>query len=184
MDVAIAGGGDDLLDSGDTDNLIPSDIPAAGDPPLDPYPITVQDADGNDVPVVTTTGQYRYVGQLVVEFENGVDGQVLPDAPSVSLAIVDFLARGGDQYPFGDATFTNLGVTYQQALANYITDELGGVVTAAAYPEGGESRIVVTDKVPTPLPGPEPESIPEPGLIFGLLGATGLFGARRIKRQA
>ena len=36
-----------------------------------------------------------------------------------------------------------LGVTYQQALANYLQfpTGLGGVVTGADYPEGGEGRI-------------------------------------------
>ncbi|NEQ50802.1 MAG: PEP-CTERM sorting domain-containing protein [Leptolyngbya sp. SIO3F4] len=384
VDVAIAGGGDEILDSGDDSNLIPGDFAS------NTYPITVQDADGNDVPVVTTAGQYRYIGQLVVEFENGVatviepgtasdpvavigeidaatqsdvtdpvaaavavidnnviatsevgldgitdnirsretnlgnliadsflwqanevaadfglgdvdialangggirndsilpagdltegdtfdvlpftnflsvfedidgvtlknllenavsrivldangepqregdgtgrfaqvaglsieynpeltalaidvdgvfttegervinvtlddgtaiikDGQVLPDAPSVSLAIVDFLARGGDQYPFGDASFTNLGVTYQQALANYITDELGGTVAATDYPEGGEDRIVLTSALP--VEPPTSESVPEPGMVMGLVG-LGLFGARCLKHQA
>ncbi|MBX2864223.1 MAG: 5'-nucleotidase C-terminal domain-containing protein [Leptolyngbyaceae cyanobacterium MAG.088] len=395
VDVAIAGGGDELLDSGDTSNLIPGDTPSG------PYPTFVQDANGNDIPVVTTSGQYNYVGQLVVEFENGVatvidpgtvsdpiavdgnfvdaatvtavtdpvqasvdaleanviaqsevaldgernsirgeetnlgnliadsflwqanqlaadfglgevdialgngggirndsvipageitegdtfdilpfgnllsvfedidaanlkdilenavsrieldpttgetaptgdgtgrfaqiagfnfeynptqtaividvdgnitqsgervinvtlddgtvliqDGQVLPDAPSVSLAIVDFLARGGDQYPFGDASFTNLGVTYQQALANYITDELGGVISADDYAEGGEGRTVVTNAVaiappiiPPIVEPPASESVPEPGMVAGLVG-LGLLGARRLKRQA
>ncbi|ESA32140.1 alkaline phosphatase [Leptolyngbya sp. Heron Island J] len=396
VDVAIAGGGDELLDSGDTSNLIP------GDTPDGPYPIFVTDANGNEVPVVTTPGQYSYVGQLVVEFNNGVatvidpgtasdpvaidgdfidaatqaavadpvqasldalesnviaqsevnlngernsirgeatnlgnliadsflwqanalaadfglgevdialgngggirndsiipagdfteadtfdilpftnflsvfeaieadnlkdilenavsrmeldpatgetaptgdgtgrfaqiagfsfeynptltaieidvdgnittsgervinvtlddgtvliqDGQVLPDAPDISLAIVDFLARGGDQYPFGDAAFTNLGVSYQQALANYITDELGGVISAADYPEGGGGRTVVTDALPVVSPVDEPpivnppdsESVPEPGVVVGLVG-LGLLGARRLKRYA
>lgn len=60
----------------------------------------------------------------------------------VNIVIVDFLARGGDQYPFRGASFTNLGATYQQALANYLVDGLGGEVTSADYPVGGEGRIV------------------------------------------
>ncbi|MEL7171320.1 MAG: 5'-nucleotidase C-terminal domain-containing protein, partial [Bacteroidota bacterium] len=69
-------------------------------------------------------------------------GEVVDGAPNINVATADFLARGGDQYPFGDNTFTLLGVSYQQALANYIVDELGGQITAAAYPVGGEGRIV------------------------------------------
>ena len=59
------------------------------------------------------------------------------------MATVDFLARGGDEYPYRGARFTALGVTYQQALSNYIRfpDGLDGVVTPADYPEGGEGRI-------------------------------------------
>jgi 5'-nucleotidase/UDP-sugar diphosphatase len=47
----------------------------------------------------------------------------------------------GDQYPFGGIPFTTLGISYQQALRNYLTGPLGGVVTAAQYPAGGEGRI-------------------------------------------
>ncbi len=71
-----------------------------------------------------------------------MDGKVVDDAPAVNIAIADFLARGGDQYPFRGASFTSLGVTYQQTLANFIKDGLGGAITAADYPEGGEGRVV------------------------------------------
>jgi 5'-nucleotidase/UDP-sugar diphosphatase len=36
-------------------------------------------------------------------------------------------------------------VSYQQALADYLTDDLAGQVTAADYPEAGEGRITVAD---------------------------------------
>lgn len=62
IDVLIAGGGDELL-ANDDDLLIP------GDSPVGPYPRIVPDADGNDVLVVTTSGSFRYVGQLIVEFD-------------------------------------------------------------------------------------------------------------------
>jgi len=73
-----------------------------------------------------------------------VDGGTLVPGTALTVATNDFLARGGDQYPYRDAPFTNLGVTYQQALSNYIQDPAGlnGTVTAADYPEGGEGRIV------------------------------------------
>jgi 5'-nucleotidase len=61
--------------------------------------------------------------------------------PDLTVATIDFLARGGDQYPYRGASFTTLGVTYQLALSNYITDELGGLISGADYPEGGEGRI-------------------------------------------
>ena len=65
--------------------------------------------------------------------------------PDIGIAIVDFLARGGDQYPFRGAPFTAIGVSYQQALFNYIVDPasdggLGGFISEADYPEGGEGR--------------------------------------------
>jgi 5'-nucleotidase len=70
-------------------------------------------------------------------------GSVVP-GPDLTVATIDFLATGGDQYPFRGAPYTTLGVTYQQALASYIVDDLGGAITAADYPEGGEGRITVT----------------------------------------
>ncbi|MCT2582320.1 hypothetical protein [Actinophytocola gossypii] len=42
---------------------------------------------------------------------------------------------------FRGLPFTTVGVTYQQALAGYLTEGLGGTVTAADYPEGGAGRI-------------------------------------------
>jgi 5'-nucleotidase len=59
----------------------------------------------------------------------------------LNVATIDFLARGGDEYPYRGASFTTLGASYQQALASYIEDALSGLITAADYPTGGEGRI-------------------------------------------
>ncbi len=92
-------------------------------------------------------------GNVIAEGERVIDvildddtaiilgGAVEGGAPDVNVATIDFLARGGDQYPYGDAPWTTLGVSYQQALFNYIVDALAGVISAADYPEGGEGRI-------------------------------------------
>ncbi len=63
------------------------------------------------------------------------------EGPGVSVATNDFSARGGDVYPFRGLPFTSVGVSYQQALAAYIADDLAGAITAAAYPEAGSGRI-------------------------------------------
>jgi 2',3'-cyclic-nucleotide 2'-phosphodiesterase (5'-nucleotidase family) len=68
------------------------------------------------------------------------DGAVVP-GPALTVATIDFLARGGDQYPFNGAPFTTLGVTYQLALENYLVYGLDGLIQEADYPEGGEGRI-------------------------------------------
>ncbi len=77
-------------------------------------------------------------GTVIVQNGSVVSG------PALTVATIDFLARGGDGYPFGPVDFTPVGVSYQQALANYLTepDGLNGQVSAADYPEGGEGRIV------------------------------------------
>ena len=82
------------------------------------------------------------------------EGQVLPGDPVV-LATIDFLVGGGDCYPLTGVDFTKLGVSYQQALANYISTDLGGKITAEDYPVGGGGRIVALE--PEPEPEPEPE---------------------------
>lgn len=76
-------------------------------------------------------------GRVIVQ-----DGRVVPGAPSVHVATVDFLARGGDEYPFRGLPFTTLGVTYQQALRNFIRTGLGSAVLPVDYREGGEGRII------------------------------------------
>lgn len=68
------------------------------------------------------------------------DGAVEP-GPALDIAVTNFLALGGDQYPFRGKPFANTSVSYQQALANYIVHELGGIVTETDYPAGGEGRI-------------------------------------------
>jgi 5'-nucleotidase/UDP-sugar diphosphatase len=64
VDVIIAGGGDELL-ANPGDLLIPGDEAEV----YGAYPQIADDADGDIVPVVTTSGEYRYVGKLVVGFD-------------------------------------------------------------------------------------------------------------------
>ncbi|MEO1589948.1 MAG: 5'-nucleotidase C-terminal domain-containing protein [Cyanobacteria bacterium J06632_22] len=144
----------------------------------------IVDADGK---VVVATPGERIIN---VSLDDGtpliVDGQIVSDE-TITLALPNFIANGGDQYPFGDTSFTNLGVVGQQALANYLSSEngLNGVVSAADYPEGGEGRIQITDAVAIVDSGSGggSASVPEPGMVLGLLAAAGL-GAKVRRRQA
>ena len=86
------------------------------------------------------------------------DGAVVPGDPIV-LATIDFLANGGDCYPLAGIEFTKLGVSYQQALADYISEDLGGTITAADYPAGGDNRITAVTPDPEPQPDPEPATV-------------------------
>ena len=102
----------------------------------------VLDADQNVVtPGARIRGAILDDGRVIVR-----NGQVVPGAPAITVATIDFLANGGDEFPYRGAAYTALGVTYQQTLQNYIADGLGGVVTAAQYPEGGEGRILFVDR--------------------------------------
>ncbi|HEX6331455.1 MAG TPA: 5'-nucleotidase C-terminal domain-containing protein [Actinomycetota bacterium] len=104
--------------------------------------------DANGTPqVLDEDGSVTTPGTRVVEvtLDDGTPivegGEVVDGAPSVNVATIDFLARGGDQYPFRDRPFTTLGVTYFQAVVNFLTEDLAGEITAADYPVGGEGRI-------------------------------------------
>ena len=67
VDVAVAGGGDDLLTSPDVASTIQL-IPGEGTP-VGKYPEMVKDANGVDVPLITTKGNYTYLGRFDVSFD-------------------------------------------------------------------------------------------------------------------
>ena len=84
------------------------------------------------------------------------------------LVTVDFLARGGDGYPFdmlGFGNFTNIGVTYQASLADFIENGLNGVISAAEYADS-----VTAQRIQVPAPA---------ALGLMLFGLAGLALRRR-----
>ena len=71
VDVVIAGGGDELLGNEST-----ATFPGDG-AFYDKYPIVVKDSEDKNVYLVTTPGEYKYVGRLDLNFdENGYVTQV------------------------------------------------------------------------------------------------------------
>ena len=76
VDAVIAGGGDELLANAD-DLLLPAD-PATV--PFGPYPLLEANADGVEVPIVTTQGSYGYLGRLVLDID--ADGEVTAIDPT------------------------------------------------------------------------------------------------------
>ncbi len=60
---------------------------------------------------------------------------------TVDLVGLNFSLGGGDAYPA--VPFTTLGISDQQSLQRYIEEVLGGSVTAAQYPIGGEGRVTI-----------------------------------------
>jgi len=67
VDVAVGGGGDELLQSDYIANsveLLPGESASVGT-----YPTNVTDISGRVVPVVTTSGNYKYVGRIDVRFD-------------------------------------------------------------------------------------------------------------------
>ena len=69
IDIVISGGADDLL-ANPGDPLVPV-VNSPG--PVGPYPLILKDATDKNIPLVTTQGEYRYLGRLTVTFDkNGV----------------------------------------------------------------------------------------------------------------
>ena len=103
------------------------------------------DTTGTPMLIDQGTNEVLVPGSRVMEvaLDDGtviVTGGAVVSGPDLTIATIDFLARGGDQYPYRGEPFVVLGASYQQALSNYIVDGLGGLISAADYPEGGEGR--------------------------------------------
>ncbi len=71
VDVIVAGGSNTRLFDDD-------DVGFGGEPAQGVYPITKTGADGNPVLIVNTDFQYKYVGRLVVDFDD--NGVVIPES--------------------------------------------------------------------------------------------------------
>jgi len=67
VDIAVAGGGDELLQNPaleDAKELIPGESAPVGE-----YPTMLADMRGDEVPLVTTSGNYKYLGRVDVNFD-------------------------------------------------------------------------------------------------------------------
>lgn len=120
VDLCVAGGSDSILANSGTPLR-------AGDTAVGPYPIVTQNAEGEPALIVSTDGQYKYVGRLVVEFDAA--GKVLP-------ASIDTGASGpwktdaeGVQAVWGEPTPAFAPGT-RGGLVKQVTDAVLGVVTA------------------------------------------------------
>lgn len=124
VDIIVAGGSNTRLVDED-DRL------RDGDTAQGPYPIFTTDADGNPVAVVNTDGNYKYVGRLVVDFdENGV---IIPGSydPAVSGAYAT------DAQGIADLNAAGLVDPEIQA----IVDALGDVIEAKESNVFGVSNV-------------------------------------------
>jgi 5'-nucleotidase len=83
---------------------------------LDPFPATATDADGNPVPVVTTVGNYRDIGRLVLRFDK--EGEVIDVVEEKSALLPVPLA--GDRDPFVAANVEAPVSAYVASLAQNV----------------------------------------------------------------
>ncbi len=123
VDIIIGGGSDTLL-ADDTDTLREGDE-ADGD-----YPFLGTDADGNPVAIVSTDGEYSYVGRLVVEFD--ADGVLIPESidPNVSGAFATTDDTVEDLFGWRGAAFT------EGSKGDQVQKLVGGVETVVTENDG------------------------------------------------
>jgi len=147
-----------------------------------------------------TEGRYAQISGMRVIYDSSAnagsrirtvvldDGSVLIDGGLVidnqrrlSIATIDFLANGGDGYPFAATGVvfekTTSSITYQEALLNYIVTGLGGEIKASQY----------GDATPFDLPGRLADhavtQVPEPQTWAMLLAGLGLVGLQLRRKQ-
>jgi 5'-nucleotidase len=127
------------------------------------------DNDGN---IVSVDNAGSRIVDVTLDGVNGgttiiEDGEVVAGLENllIDIATVNFLAGGGDGYPYEFLGLSDIGtgVTYDEALADFIATDLNGVVPDTLYPVGGTGRIVV---------------VPEPATL-SLLALGGLVTLRR-----
>ena len=159
--------------------------------------------------VVTADGQITAAGARIISIlldpDNDRSGQFLYDVaqggflvdPTVALfdlATINFTASGGDNFAVlaniaQDRKFTLSGVTYQQALEQYIQTDLGGTVDASDIASGEGVRVRdITSSVSAAFGGEVivdggAAAVPEPTTITGLLAAGAGLGIAK-RRQA
>lgn len=120
VDVVIAGGSGTILADAD-DRLRNGDV-ASGT-----YPIETTDLNGNPALIVSTRGQYSYVGRLVLDFDSA--GNVIPSSVSTSESGVFATDDQGVIDLFGDLTTPFLAGT-DANLVQELTGALRTVVLA------------------------------------------------------
>jgi 2',3'-cyclic-nucleotide 2'-phosphodiesterase (5'-nucleotidase family) len=101
VDVIIAGGSHTLMADA-TDRMRTGDVPAEG------YPFLTAGLDGKPLAIVNTTSEYKYVGRLVVDFDE--NGEILPASidpaisgayPADSLGVVEVWGDYADAFTPG-----------------------------------------------------------------------------------
>lgn len=142
VDVMIAGGGDELL-ANPGDPLAPVDTTPAG-----LYPLYATDGTGTQIPVITTAGDYKYVGRLVVGFDKTGAALHVHDANLVGASGGGQAGRPG-QTPPGDFSGPVRVVGFGgDAVAPDPTVEAEVVQPVAAFTAGLAANVLASSEVP------------------------------------
>jgi 2',3'-cyclic-nucleotide 2'-phosphodiesterase (5'-nucleotidase family) len=145
VDVIIAGGSHTLLADGN-DRLRPGDVAKEG------YPLLTKGADGNNCLIVNTEANYRYVGRLVLSFDN--EGNVLTNllnsqingAYATDSLGVAAVWNGNYSQAFGNGTKANLVKQITDALASVIANKDGKIFGKTSVYLEGRRGLVRTEE--------------------------------------
>ena len=137
VDVAVAGGGDDLLTSPDVAEsiqLIPGEGKAVGK-----YPEMVKDANGVDVPLITTKGNYNYLGRFDVAFD--ADGKLTSYNKTTSYPrrVIPYSSVAG-------ALGVTDAVTPDKRIVEAVEKPLNTCLTGFAKPIASSQVVFATDR--------------------------------------
>ncbi|MCL5427269.1 MAG: 5'-nucleotidase C-terminal domain-containing protein [Gammaproteobacteria bacterium] len=148
VDIIIAGGSNALLaDQEDQERGL---FPGAGEP-YESYPILTQDVSGNDVVIVNTDGGWRYVAQLVVEFdEQGrVIAESIEEATSGVFASTDAQVEAlwGDlESAFAEGTKGSVAKELVNAVGEFVAEQDGNILGLTDVYLVGEREAVRTEE--------------------------------------
>lgn len=130
IDIAVAGGGDDLLNNpaiDDSIEFLPGETPLNPADPNNQYPARVIDGQGRTVYLVTTGGNYRYLGRLDATFDSA--GEVISFNTTTSYARrVIIRNAASDAAGITDAVVPDAGIV------NNVNNPVSACLTAFANP--------------------------------------------------
>jgi 2',3'-cyclic-nucleotide 2'-phosphodiesterase (5'-nucleotidase family) len=148
VDIVIAGGSNSLLaDSEDTERGLFEGAPE----PVDTYPILTEDAAGDDVAIVNTDGGWRYVGQLVAEFdEQGglIADSIDPETSGVFASTDEKVAAlwGDTESAFAEGTDGAIARDLVNAAADFVSVQDGNILGLTDVYLTGEREAVRTEE--------------------------------------
>lgn len=148
VDIIIAGGSNALLADGEDEDrgLFPG-----FDDIYKSYPILTQDQSGNDVAIINTDGGWRYVGQLVVEFDeagNLIADSIMPDTSGAYAATDDQVEAlwGSYQDAFTEGSKGAIAQELVGAVADFVRDQDGNILGLSDVYLVGERGAVRTEE--------------------------------------
>jgi 5'-nucleotidase len=137
VDVAVAGGGDELLQSTSIDDameLIPGESKPVGE-----YPTMLTDQDGIEVPLVTTSGNYKYLGRADLIFDS--KGNLLVVDP-----LTTYPRRVIPTSPVATAAGVTDAVTQKASITGSVDKPLADCLSGFTAPIAASNTVFNTDR--------------------------------------